>query len=61
MSQNVCFYLGGIEVNYVRLDDILQYDPENNKWIYCGKTKEQREFHAMDVVPFSDIQNMCDM
>ena len=54
-------YLGGITTTDHKnfLDDILQYDPENNKWIYCGKTKKQRGTHGMDVVPISEIKDYC--
>ena len=44
---------------YVVETNILQYDPEEDKWIHVGDMSQVRGFHAVGVVDWKLMKEFC--
>ena len=54
---DIYFYSGGVDENPG--NDILEYDPETEKWTQIGTMREERLGHAVSVVDFEDYADFC--
>ena len=55
----VIIIAGGWDEDYKNHDDILQYDPEEDKLIPVGHMIKKRSFHAVSVVKADDYLQWC--
>ena len=54
---NVLILGGGVR-GPARLADVLDYDPDENKWTKVGQLAKGRDKHAMSLVP-KEIADYC--
>ena len=41
------------------IDEILEFDPVNGKWKEVGKMKKARYSHAVSVIEYSEVEQLC--
>ena len=56
---DIYFYSGGQDETRYTMNDILEYDPETEKWTQIGTMREERLGHAVSVVDFEDYADFC--
>ena len=49
--------IGGYSSGYI--DEIIKYSSYADKWIYVGKLKQARGYHATSVLPLSKVEGFC--
>ena len=52
-------YLGGYYGSSTYYDEILEFDPVNGKWKEVGKMKKARYYHAVSVIEYSEVEQLC--
>ena len=54
-------YLGGeyYDGSFNYYDEILEFDPVNGKWKEVGKMKTAKRFHAVSVIEYSEVEQLC--
>ena len=56
---DIYFYSGGQDETRYTMNDILEYDPETEKWTQIGTMREARDDHAVSVVKYEDYAEWC--
>ena len=55
---NMIFVTGG-RARSGAVAEILQFDPTSEEWVVTGQMKKERYAHAVTVMPFGLINEMC--
>ena len=56
---DIYFYSGGEDDTDNARNDILEYEPETEKWTQIGTMREARSGHGVSVVDFRDYVDSC--
>ena len=51
-------YLGGKDLSSY-YDEILEFDPVNGQWKEVTKMKTARRYHAVSVIEYSEVEQLC--
>ena len=55
-----CYFLGGSS-RFFDNNDILEYDPETDKWTQIGTIREPRRVLGVSVVNYRDYADWCEI
>ena len=47
------------EQGFLKLNDILEWEPMLRKWKRLGTLKQGRYFHGISVIKFNDLNDYC--